>query len=107
MSSEESSDVHMPMCSSRERANERKKEREKKCSIVVSMNICMHVCGLAVSHSSFSRTNAFLFCSFFFYEFFTAELNIIDIDVFDRDLCVGENERKMKSIRDRKMRQHA
>lgn len=44
---------------------------------------------------------------FFFYEFFTPELNIIDIDVFDRDLCVGENERKMKSIRDRKMRQHA
>jgi hypothetical protein len=42
---------------------------------------------------------------FFLCKFFTAQLNIIDNRVFDIDLCIGENEKKMKSIRDRKMRQ--
>jgi len=43
----------------------------------------------------------------FFYEFFTVQLNTIDGRVCDMDLYIGENEREMKSIRDRKMRQHA
>jgi hypothetical protein len=62
--------------------------------------MCMYAAWQWAIRRSLSHT-------FFFYEFFTVQLNTIDGRVFDMDLYIGENEREMKSIRDRKMRQHA
>jgi len=74
----------------------RERERRKR---VNRMHICIYC--LAVGDTLSHHTYTFFFVCWLF----TAQLNTINDRLFDVDLYIGENEKTMKSIRHRKMRQ--